>query len=60
MYRSSPSSEASVAYAAPGDFAGEKYFFFTCHEKNIFGFRRLMEAVEAGRANFVDVTTVKV
>ena len=27
MYRSSTSSEASVAYAAPGDFAGEIVFF---------------------------------
>ena len=60
MYRSSASSEASVAYAAPGDFAGEIDIFLTCHENNIFCFRRFMEAVEAGRANFVVDATAKV
>ncbi len=60
MNRSLASSEAHVAYAAPGDFAGEIDIFFTCHEKNIFCFRRFMEAVEAGRADFVAVATAKV
>ena len=31
----STSAEASVAYAAPGDFAGEINIFI-CHENNIF------------------------
>ena len=60
MYRSATSFEASVAYAAPGDLAGEIYIFFICDENNLFCFRRFMEAVEAGRDNFVAAATAKV
>ncbi len=55
----SASVEASVAYAAPGDFAG-KINICRCHEKNLFCFCRFMEPVEAGRPNFVAAATAKV
>ena len=55
----STSAKKSIAYAAPGEFAGEIYLFIF-HEKNIFCFRRFMEPVEAGRPNFVAAGTAKV
>ena len=54
----SASAEVSVAYVAPGDFAGE-INIFRCHEKNLFCFRKFMELVEAGRANVVADATAK-
>ena len=55
----SASAKASVAYAAPGEFAGEIYIFI-CHEKNIFCFRRFTKPVETGRPNFVAAATAKI
>jgi len=52
-------ANACVAYAAPGEFAGQIYIFIF-HEKNIFCFRRFMEPAEAGRPNFVAIATAKV
>ena len=57
--RTSASAKKSVAYAAPGEFAGEIYLFI-CHEKNIIWFRRFIEHVEEGRPNFVAAATAKV
>ena len=54
----STSAEASVAYAAPGDFAGEINIFYFIKRK-YFVFRRFVEPGEAGRVNFVATATAK-
>ena len=59
MYRSSASSEASVAYAASGDFAGEIDIFLHAMKIIYLVFRKFMEDVEARRANFAADATAK-
>ena len=51
QYKTSTYAEASVAYAAPGDFAGEINLFI-CHENIIFCFSQIRGACGGGEGQF--------
>jgi len=57
-YGTSTSAEAFVAYAYAGDFACEIHDF-KCNEKDICYFRKLLEPMKPGRANFLVAATAK-